>query len=106
MPLKDVSNINGNQYITSIVHAITDKNDPNLRNYDNPDGRVWSIYSAESRKDDIALVESWKGDMDGTLIFVSFHNVLCRYRSPTSSFVRRASSLPVSQHLLLKVKSC
>ena len=44
-----------------------------VRDYDDPAGKIWSIYVAESEKFDRALVESWKGDMDGMLIFVCIH---------------------------------
>ncbi|TDL24018.1 hypothetical protein BD410DRAFT_720064, partial [Rickenella mellea] len=30
---------------------------------------MWSLYNAEAAKFDKALVESWKGDMEGILIF-------------------------------------
>jgi acyl CoA:acetate/3-ketoacid CoA transferase alpha subunit len=32
--------------------------------------KVWSIYIAEAERYDAALVESWKADMEGLLIFV------------------------------------
>ncbi|KAI0306108.1 hypothetical protein B0F90DRAFT_964004 [Multifurca ochricompacta] len=31
--------------------------------------KLWSVYLAESERHDKALAESWKGDMDGLLIF-------------------------------------
>jgi hypothetical protein len=33
--------------------------------------KLWAIYVAEAEKYDKGLVESWKSDMDGMLIFVS-----------------------------------
>jgi hypothetical protein len=35
---------------------------------------MWAFYVAEAEKYDKGLVESWKSDMDGMLIFVS-HSV-------------------------------
>lgn len=32
--------------------------------------RLWAIYAGEAERYDTALVESWKGDMEGMLIFV------------------------------------
>jgi hypothetical protein len=32
--------------------------------------KVWSIYIAEAERYDTALVEGWKADMEGLLIFV------------------------------------
>ncbi|KAJ7672121.1 hypothetical protein B0H17DRAFT_1208782 [Mycena rosella] len=32
--------------------------------------KIWSVYISEAEKYDKALVESWRGDMDGMLIFV------------------------------------
>ncbi|KAJ6534022.1 hypothetical protein DFH09DRAFT_859617, partial [Mycena vulgaris] len=31
--------------------------------------QIWSVYISEAEKYDKALVESWRGDMDGMLIF-------------------------------------
>ena len=31
---------------------------------------MWAVYVSEAEKYDKALVESWRGDMDGMLIFV------------------------------------
>ena len=39
-------------------------------NYDDPSGKIWSIYVAEAEKYDKALTRGWTDDMDGTLIFV------------------------------------
>lgn len=33
-------------------------------------GKLWSIYIDEAERYDTRMVESWKGDMDGMLIFV------------------------------------
>lgn len=33
--------------------------------------KIWSSYISEADRYDRAMVESWKGDMDGILIFVS-----------------------------------
>jgi hypothetical protein len=33
--------------------------------------KLWAVYMSEAEKYDRALVESWKSDMDGLLIFVS-----------------------------------
>ena len=32
--------------------------------------KIWSIYVGEAERYDVALVESWKADMEGMLIFV------------------------------------
>ena len=39
-------------------------------NYDDPSGKIFSVYNMESEKHDRALAEGWKSDMDGILIFV------------------------------------
>ncbi|KAJ6563953.1 hypothetical protein B0H19DRAFT_903473, partial [Mycena capillaripes] len=31
--------------------------------------KLWSIYATEAERYDAALVESWRGDMEGMLIF-------------------------------------
>ncbi|KAJ7665748.1 hypothetical protein B0H17DRAFT_1336463 [Mycena rosella] len=44
----------------------------NLGNQDDLDAscaKLWSVYGSEAEKYDKALVESWRGDMDGMLIF-------------------------------------
>lgn len=33
--------------------------------------KIWAVYVAEAEKYDKALVESWKSNMEGMLIFVS-----------------------------------
>jgi hypothetical protein len=35
--------------------------------------QIWSVCLSHADKFDRALVETWKGDMDGILIFVGFH---------------------------------
>ena len=35
--------------------------------------QIWSICLSHADKFDRAMVETWKGDMDGMLIFVGFH---------------------------------
>lgn len=37
---------------------------------DNACANMWSVYVGEAERYDKGLVESWKGDMDGILIFV------------------------------------
>ncbi|TDL24022.1 hypothetical protein BD410DRAFT_897171 [Rickenella mellea] len=39
------------------------------KDHDDPSEKMWSLYVAEAAKFDKALVESWKGDMEGILIF-------------------------------------
>jgi hypothetical protein len=39
----------------------------------NSSPQIWSICLSHADKFDKALVETWKGDMDGILIFVRFH---------------------------------
>lgn len=39
-------------------------------NYDDPSSKIWSVYVAEADMHDKTLVESWKADMDGILIYV------------------------------------
>ncbi|TDL14156.1 hypothetical protein BD410DRAFT_757353, partial [Rickenella mellea] len=40
-----------------------------LNDYDHPSDNMWSIYVAEADKFDKTLVDSWRGDMEGILIF-------------------------------------
>jgi hypothetical protein len=41
--------------------------------------RLWAVYVSEAEKYDKALVETWKSDMEGLLIFVrnSFSPISC-----------------------------
>ncbi len=59
--------------------------------------QIWSICLTHADKFDRALVESWKGDMDGILIFVGgfFDNSLSSLSHHTSS---RVFSLRLSLH--------
>jgi hypothetical protein len=36
--------------------------------------KLWTVYISEAEKYDKSLVESWKSDMEGMLIFVSHSN--------------------------------
>jgi len=51
--------------------------DPKLVNDDHPSGKIWSVYVSEAEKEDKALVEGWKGDMEGLLIFVRNRQPSC-----------------------------
>ncbi|KAJ6505334.1 hypothetical protein C8R45DRAFT_894623 [Mycena sanguinolenta] len=59
-------------------HATTsqpaEKSDPAKWDYSHPENeeacaKIWSIYVGEAERYDAALVESWKADMEGMLIF-------------------------------------
>jgi Family of unknown function (DUF6535) len=43
--------------------------------YDDPSSKLWSVYVGEAAQHDKALVENWKSDMDGILIFVHSNSV-------------------------------
>ncbi|KAJ7231095.1 hypothetical protein C8J57DRAFT_182292 [Mycena rebaudengoi] len=43
---------------------------------DVPDAKMWVVYLSEAEKYDKALVESWKGDMDGLLIFAGLFSAI------------------------------
>jgi Family of unknown function (DUF6535) len=47
-------------------------------NYDDPSSKIWSVYVGEADAHDKTLVESWKADMDGILIFVRH---FCRFEA-------------------------
>lgn len=36
--------------------------------------KIWNVYGLEAERYDKALVESWKADMNGMLIFVRHHS--------------------------------
>ena len=40
-------------------------------NYGDPSGRLWMMYLIEAEKEDKEITESWKGDAEGILVFVS-----------------------------------
>ena len=49
------------------------KADPSQRkaeDYDEQAAKLWSVYTKEAESHDKALVETWKDDMEGILIFV------------------------------------
>ena len=47
--------------------------------YDERAAKFWSVYVGEAESHDKALVETWKDDMEGIIIFVRF-SVLSSYR--------------------------
>lgn len=64
--------------------------------YDDPQSKIWSIYISEADKVDKALAASWKGDMDGILIFVRLLVKLLSYnnRLTNGSSFRQVFSPP------------
>jgi hypothetical protein len=46
--------------------------------YDERAAKFWSVYVGEAESHDKALVETWKDDMEGIIIFVRF-SVLSAY---------------------------
>ena len=40
-------------------------------NYGDPSGRLWMMYLTEAEKEDKEITESWRGDAEGILVFVS-----------------------------------
>ncbi|KAF8202683.1 hypothetical protein K438DRAFT_583022 [Mycena galopus ATCC 62051] len=58
----------------SPVASGPEREDPDMWNYKEPEdeeacAKIWSIYVGEAEQYDAALVESWKADMEGMLIF-------------------------------------
>lgn len=47
----------------------------NNKEFGHPSDKIWSVYLSQAEKYDKALVETWKSDMAGILIFVS--DVVC-----------------------------
>ena len=54
---------------------------PQSSNYDDPSSKIWSVYNSEASWHDKGLLESWKSDMDGILIFVRASTGSCRSKS-------------------------
>ncbi|KAI0060728.1 hypothetical protein BV25DRAFT_1806932, partial [Artomyces pyxidatus] len=44
--------------------------------YGERSAKIWSVYVDESAKHDSALIDSWKGDMDGILIFAGLFSAV------------------------------
>lgn len=57
--------------ISVLLTSLTFVDLPGTESYEDPSSKIWSVYVAEANIFDKALVESWKGDMDGILFFVS-----------------------------------
>ncbi|KAI0060733.1 hypothetical protein BV25DRAFT_1806942, partial [Artomyces pyxidatus] len=52
--------------------------------YGERSAKIWSVYVDESEKLDTALIDSWKGDMDGILIFAGlFSAVITAFLVPS-----------------------
>ena len=49
--------------------------EPDENHGDSSDG-IWSMYVNEAEKQDTEVIESWKGDTDGILVFVSLTMLL------------------------------
>lgn len=60
-----------------------------------PSNQIWSVYMSEAILRDKGLVESWKSDMDGTLIFVCISVVIFVVQLLSRVNRRPVSSLPL-----------
>ncbi|TDL27705.1 hypothetical protein BD410DRAFT_325731 [Rickenella mellea] len=49
-----------------------------LYEYDDPTDKMWSIYVVKSEKFDKVLVERWRGNMEGILIFAGLFSASLR----------------------------
>jgi Family of unknown function (DUF6535) len=47
----------------SLIHGFAGRDEP-------ASAKLWAVYISEAEKYDKALVEGWKSDMEGLLIFV------------------------------------
>jgi hypothetical protein len=59
--------------------------------------KIWSIYVGEAERYDKALIESWKADMEGMLIFVSPFSSISSHISdetPVWSLLGQFDSIP------------
>ena len=51
-----------------------------VENYGDSSGRLWMIYLTKAEKEDKEIIEGWKGEADGILVFVSAHpSIFCIY---------------------------
>jgi hypothetical protein len=53
--------------LSALLVGTASERDPS---HDSAAAKLWSVYVGEAEKYDRALVESWKSDMEGMLIFV------------------------------------
>ncbi|KAG6862184.1 hypothetical protein C0995_004266 [Termitomyces sp. Mi166 len=63
---------------------------------DSPSAKIWSVYVAEADRQDRALANSWKGDMDALLIFAGLFSA-----SITAFLIESYKSLTPDPGLLL-----
>ncbi|KAI0292617.1 hypothetical protein B0F90DRAFT_1769617 [Multifurca ochricompacta] len=68
--------------------------------YNDASEKVWSVYLSEADKEDKALVENWKGDTDGALIFTGLFAVIVAAFT-IESYKRLSPDSGVSTVLLL-----
>jgi len=66
--------------------------------YVDSSAQLWAVVFNEGEKYDRTLVESWKGDMDGILIFVRFIVHSASHNTIERLFFRLAFSLQPSRH--------
>ncbi|KAF8199323.1 hypothetical protein K438DRAFT_1717594 [Mycena galopus ATCC 62051] len=72
---QDLTSMDGQ--IWSTEHATpTDITRKKAREEDIAAAKVWAIYASEAEKYDKSLVESWKSDMDGLLIFAALFSAI------------------------------
>jgi len=61
---------------------------------DDPSNKIWAVYVTEAWLQDKRLVESWKSDMDGILIFVSISTYI--HRNIDRDVIYRLVSSPLA----------
>ncbi len=64
----------GDEHLSETHPVSTDALDPHeAEEYDERAVKFWSVYVEEAESHDKALIESWKDDMEGIIIFVCFY---------------------------------
>ncbi|KAG5719906.1 hypothetical protein E4T56_gene9178 [Termitomyces sp. T112] len=81
--------------------AVGDKDQsPRSRNYDERANQFWTLYVNEAEQDDKYLTETWKSDMDSTLIFAGLFSAAVTAFLIDSYKLLQVSSSDVTNNLL------
>jgi hypothetical protein len=69
--------VEGDGHPSEAPIVLSDKReDHDAEEYDERAAKFWSVYVEEAESHDKALVETWKDDMEGIIIFVRFSVLL------------------------------
>ncbi|KAI9445860.1 hypothetical protein BJY52DRAFT_1156818, partial [Lactarius psammicola] len=108
-PLAQATSVNDRPHRNTAASHIADNSDPQRgEKYGDSSDGLWSMYLTEAEKQDKEVIESWKGDTEGILVFTGLFSatvaafIIESYQklSPNSGDTTNALLAQISQQLV------